>query len=95
MDEDAQVFRIMRIPALKSGENSRVNSPARSGSSANTPGLMQETVPSYKRKAKIPRPPNAFILYRQEYHPKIKSAHPEYHNNDICEFKVLQTAESY
>jgi HMG (high mobility group) box len=88
MDEDAQVFRIMRIPALKSGESSRVNSPARSGSIANSSGLIQETVPSYKRKAKIPRPPNAFILYRQEHHPKIKFAHPEYHNNDICESKL-------
>lgn len=35
---------------------------------------------------KIPRPPNAFILYRQHHHPLIKAAHPEYHNNDICEF---------
>lgn len=36
------------------------------------------------KKAKIPRPPNAFILYRQHYHPIIKEAHPEFHNNDIC-----------
>jgi HMG (high mobility group) box len=37
-----------------------------------------------KMLAKIPRPPNAFILYRQEHHPFIKAANPEFHNNDIC-----------
>ncbi|WEW57504.1 hypothetical protein PRK78_002971 [Emydomyces testavorans] len=35
------------------------------------------------KTAKVPRPPNAFILYRQHHHPLIKAAHPEYHNNDI------------
>lgn len=34
--------------------------------------------------AKIPRPPNAFILYRQHHHPKIKEAYPDFQNNDIC-----------
>ena len=36
-------------------------------------------------KLKVPRPANAFILYRQYHHPMIKRAHPELHNNDICE----------
>jgi hypothetical protein len=35
---------------------------------------------------KVPRPANAFILYRQHHHPLVKAAHPEYHNNDICKF---------
>ncbi|RMZ78557.1 hypothetical protein DV737_g3840, partial [Chaetothyriales sp. CBS 132003] len=35
------------------------------------------------KKAKVPRPPNSFILYRQEYHPKLKAQNPGLHNNDI------------
>lgn len=34
--------------------------------------------------AKVPRPPNSFILYRQHHHPIIKAQHPDYHNNRIC-----------
>lgn len=37
---------------------------------------------------KIPRPPNAFILYRQHYHPIIKAQNPQLHNNDICKFSA-------
>ncbi|KAI9696324.1 MAG: hypothetical protein M1820_008166 [Bogoriella megaspora] len=29
------------------------------------------------------RPPNAFILYRQHYHPKVMAQCPDMHNNDI------------
>lgn len=36
------------------------------------------------KAAKIPRPPNAFILYRQHHRPMVKEAHPDFHNNDIC-----------
>ena len=39
--------------------------------------------------SKIPRPPNAFILYRQHYHPKIKEAYPDFQNNDICELYII------
>ena len=31
----------------------------------------------------MPRPPNAFILYRKDRHPAIKQANPDFHNNDI------------
>lgn len=36
------------------------------------------------RKEKTPRPPNAFILYRQRHHPLFKEACPHLHNNQIC-----------
>ncbi|KAL9082595.1 MAG: hypothetical protein Q9165_008846 [Trypethelium subeluteriae] len=36
-----------------------------------------------RAKNKIARPPNAFILYRQHHHPKVKASVPEMHNNDI------------
>ena len=89
VDQDAQLFRITRVPALKSGENSFTYSPAQSTSSQRSSTIMKASTPTYKakahaRRAKVPRPPNAFILYRQERHPVLKSEHPEYHNNDIC-----------
>jgi len=33
---------------------------------------------------KIPRPPNAYILYRRDHHNAVKEANPGMHNNDIC-----------
>ena len=41
------------------------------------------------RKEKTPRPPNAFILYRQRHHPLYKDAFPHLHNNDICKLSFL------
>ncbi|KAL2415560.1 hypothetical protein ABEF95_012032 [Exophiala dermatitidis] len=35
------------------------------------------------KKSKVPRPPNAFILYRQKHHPLVMAAHPGMKNNDI------------
>ncbi|EEH50039.1 uncharacterized protein PADG_06118 [Paracoccidioides brasiliensis Pb18] len=32
---------------------------------------------------KIPRPSNAFILYRRHHHPLVKASNPDFHNNDI------------
>lgn len=37
-----------------------------------------------KASKKVPRPPNAFIIYRKEWHPTIVAANPGLHNNDIC-----------
>ena len=47
-----------------------------------------EDVTSYQlrspgKKSKVPRPPNAFILYRQKHHPTLKAANPDMHNNEI------------
>ena len=39
-----------------------------------------------KGKARIPRPPNAFILYRQHFHPSMKKQFPNLHNNEICKY---------
>ncbi|EXJ82276.1 hypothetical protein A1O3_06089 [Capronia epimyces CBS 606.96] len=35
------------------------------------------------KKSKVPRPPNAFILYRQKHHPIVRATHPLMKNNDI------------
>lgn len=38
---------------------------------------------SKKNQNKVPRPPNAFIIYRKDWHPKIVSENPGVHNNAI------------
>jgi hypothetical protein len=35
---------------------------------------------------KISRPPNAYILYRKDKHPRIEADYPGIRNNEICEF---------
>jgi len=35
---------------------------------------------------KIPRPPNAYILYRKDKHNEVKAENPSLHNNEICKF---------
>jgi hypothetical protein len=99
VDQQAQVFRIMRAPALKSGENSLAHSPAQSSSSRRPSTVIKASTPTYTAKAhaqkvKVPRPPNAFILYRQERHPILRSEHPEYHNNDICKLACSFSART-
>lgn len=41
--------------------------------------------PTGETMAKVPRPPNAFILYRKDHHHHVKDANPGIHNNQICE----------
>jgi len=38
---------------------------------------------AFGKRSKIPRPPNAFILYRAQLHPHMKQHNPELHNNEI------------
>lgn len=33
---------------------------------------------------KVPRPPNAYILYRRDHHKAVKQSNPKLSNNDIC-----------
>ncbi|PHH72799.1 hypothetical protein CDD80_4253 [Ophiocordyceps camponoti-rufipedis] len=42
-------------------------------------------VPPLPKKAKIPRPPNAYILYRKERHHMVKNANPGITNNEISQ----------
>lgn len=42
-------------------------------------------------KEKISRPPNAYILYRKDHHKLIKTANPEYTNNQICMFSTTSS----
>ncbi len=35
---------------------------------------------------KVPRPPNAYILYRKDKHKLVKDENPHLHNNEICKW---------
>ena len=51
------------------------------------------SIPERKNlRGKLPRPPNSFILYRQQHHPMVKKAHPKLHNNEICKSCNPQTS---
>jgi hypothetical protein len=76
LDQDRNVIRFTKNSvAVSTASIPTVATPA-SVSSADTHGR--------KSKAKVPRPPNSFILYRQHYHPIIKEQIPGIANNDIC-----------
>lgn len=38
---------------------------------------------------KIPRPPNAFILYRKYHHASVVAKNPGIHNNVVCKLRTL------
>ena len=76
-DREANAFRIMRVPALRAHDTP---SPKQGSAGKESSFYKAKALP---KKPKIPRPPNAFILYRKEYHPILKAANPSYHNNDI------------
>jgi len=40
---------------------------------------------THGKNSKVKRPRNAFIIYRQKYHPIIKAQRPNIHNNDISQ----------
>jgi len=53
------------------------------GPSMNT--NKESSMPS--KGAKIPRAPNALILYVQYHHPKISEDYPDFQINDICKLR--------
>lgn len=60
---------------------SSADSPASTASSAGSPPDTQDL--SAGQRLKVPRPPNAFILYRKHFHPILKDQNPHLHNNEI------------
>lgn len=91
VDDTLNAFRIMRSPSF-AGSAGSASAPialpavAEAKGQGNAAGKGAGKAASDSKGAKVPRPPNAFILYRQHYHPILKDEHPEYHNNDICKF---------
>ncbi|KAK2757350.1 hypothetical protein FQN54_004864 [Arachnomyces sp. PD_36] len=91
VDDTLNAFRIMRSPSFSGPTGSAsgfIAKPAVTNADNKGNGAILSSKGTGKpasdgKSAKVPRPPNAFILYRQHYHPVIKEEHPEYHNNDI------------
>ncbi|RHZ43151.1 HMG-box domain-containing protein [Aspergillus thermomutatus] len=86
VDKSIEALRVMRTPAF----SGRAISVASHGAALNadkvaaTESFKPRGKPAGPMKApKVPRPPNAFILYRQHHHPKIKEEYPDFSNNDI------------
>ncbi|KHE80352.1 hypothetical protein GE21DRAFT_1218583 [Neurospora crassa] len=46
-------------------------------------GIHASAPKEQQKKAKIPRPPNAYILYRKDHHREIREQNPGLHNNEI------------
>lgn len=51
-----------------------------------TSDAVTNDVAPAKAKDKVPRPPNAFIIYRKEWHPIVVAQNPGLHNNAICKY---------
>ncbi|KAK2589559.1 slightly ste11-like protein [Conoideocrella luteorostrata] len=58
---------------------------ARPAARANTAAICPQTLDP-NSSTRIPRPPNAYILYRKERHSAVKMANPGISNNEICEY---------
>lgn len=85
-DKVNNVYRIMPTPALEHTAEASIANVLRNVASGkeDANAVLKSDKISAGKPQKVPRPPNAFILYRQHHHPLVKAAHPEYHNNDIC-----------
>ncbi|KKZ64523.1 hypothetical protein EMCG_01402 [[Emmonsia] crescens] len=85
-DDVNSVFRIMPTPALDGVVDAAVAQVmpmiATNNDQSASPSPKANKVAQGKPE-KIPRPPNAFILYRQHHHPLVKASHPDFHNNEI------------
>jgi hypothetical protein len=63
-----------------------LNNPVFTG--PNPPPAANTTSSPPAVKEKIPRPPNAFILYRKFHHPSVVAQNPGIHNNVVCKFCI-------
>ncbi|PGH26680.1 hypothetical protein AJ80_01626 [Polytolypa hystricis UAMH7299] len=84
-DSVNRVYRIMPTPALENAFDAALANalPIAEEEQSSNYGSNSNKQITQGKAGKIPRPPNAFILYRQHHHPLVKVAHPEFHNNDI------------
>jgi hypothetical protein len=51
--------------------------------------VTMKPVDKTEKKDKIPRPANAFILYRKAHHEFVKAENPGISNNDICKLSCF------
>jgi hypothetical protein len=53
-----------------------------------TPSNSSGQATKPQKKEKIPRPPNAYILYRRDWHAHVQAKNPGINNNTICKHRV-------
>ncbi|EQL36520.1 HMG domain-containing protein, variant 4 [Blastomyces dermatitidis ER-3] len=85
-DDVNSVYRIMPTPVLDGAVDSavaQVMPMIATNSDQNASPSPKANKAAQGKPEKIPRPPNAFILYRQHHHPLVKASHPGFHNNEI------------
>ncbi|KAL4885006.1 hypothetical protein BJY04DRAFT_181140 [Aspergillus karnatakaensis] len=75
VDESINALRVMRTPQF-SGTSISV-------ASHHTDETTIKSRTAASKPTKVPRPPNAFILYRQRHHPRVKETFPDLSNNEI------------
>ncbi|KKK24882.1 hypothetical protein ARAM_000112 [Aspergillus rambellii] len=81
VDESINVLRIMRTPVFSGSSISIASHDRMFGNKSNEASSKVRAAST--KSTKIPRPPNAFILYRQHHHPRVKEAYPDLSNNQI------------
>ncbi|KIW14261.1 hypothetical protein PV08_07043 [Exophiala spinifera] len=95
IDDTAKVFRICSVsdvamstpPAGAPASLESVSSSTRQPGSAQVDHTKTSAIAPKlrlpRRNARVPRPPNAFILYRKKHHALLKAVQPDLPNNDI------------
>lgn len=92
LDESINALRILQTPAF-SGTAVALAAPIKeSATEIEAASITIQAIPV--KQNKIPRPPNAFILYRQNHHPKVKESNPALTNNEICKSRYLYFIEA-
>lgn len=51
-----------------------------------SPGRVDKS--SKSKNAKLPKPPNSFILYRKFKQPMVLASHPDLHCSKVCKFSI-------
>lgn len=57
-------------------------------------GIHAPAPKEQQKKIKIPRPPNAYILYRKDHHREIRDRNPGLHNNEVCKSLLTMTSNA-
>lgn len=87
IDQENDVWRMMRTPTLHQQDPSaedRFHLPMETTNTSSNMSVKTPKTKAARKQKNVSRPPNAFILYRQHWHPKIKAQlGDKYHNNDV------------
>lgn len=89
MDHDKDIVRVMKHAQFPKTTTESIKKPNISSQALNLSSCYPDSCPpsphlrAFGKKIKVPRPPNAFILYRQHWHSHYKQHNSNMHNNEI------------